>query len=159
MAAMLSTYSLAVCHIGLACRRCHCLGWTLRCLQPLQQLQPQLPAQWQPAETLQACCLQVQLTALPMSSCCLEQNTAALAAAVTVEQLDQLPVNSNAGAAGRSVNAGDAPASAGASPVLRFKLRFAPQKAMSSLLQLAVTCSSGSRWVYDLQLVVSAPLS
>lgn len=75
-----------------------------------------------------------------------DDDRAALTKAVSVQQLDQLPVyGSSAGAA-----AADTP------PMLRFRLGFAPHKAITATVQLAVTCSSGARWVYDIHLVVSS---
>jgi hypothetical protein len=70
-----------------------------------------------------------------------EDHKAALAAALHVEQVDQLPVVGLPGAE--------------AGPVLRLRLHFAPQKAVAATVQLAVKCSTGARWVYDVNLLVS----
>jgi hypothetical protein len=71
-----------------------------------------------------------------------DQHQAALAAALSVEQLDQLPVLGLPGAE--------------AAPVLRLRLHFAPQKAVAAVVPLAVSCSTGARWVYDVNLAVSS---
>jgi hypothetical protein len=69
-----------------------------------------------------------------------DDHKAALAAALTVEQVDQLPV----------VGVPSAEA-----PMLRLRLHFAPQKAVAAVVQLAVSSSTGARWVYDVNLAVS----
>jgi hypothetical protein len=74
-----------------------------------------------------------------------EEHKAALAAALRVEQLDQSPVVGLPGSE--------------AAPVLRLRLHFAPQKAVAAVVQLAVNCSTGARWVYDVNLQVSASLT
>jgi hypothetical protein len=56
-----------------------------------------------------------------------------------------------------------APASTSAAPkdpmagaaVLRYKLRFSPLKALSCTVQLAVVRSTGGRWLFDINLMVS----
>jgi hypothetical protein len=70
-----------------------------------------------------------------------DEHKAALAAALTVEQVDRLPVVGVPGAE--------------AAPLLRLRLHFAPQKAVAAVVQLAVSCSTGARWVYDVHLAVS----
>jgi hypothetical protein len=72
------------------------------------------------------------------------EHHAALAGALSVQQLDALPVNGVPAAP-----------DARADPVLRLRLAFAPQKAISAATaQLAVACTSGARWLYPLHLSV-----
>jgi hypothetical protein len=70
-----------------------------------------------------------------------DEHMAALAAALTVKQVDQMPVVGVPGAE--------------AAHLLRLRLGFAPQKAVAAVVQLAVSCSTGARWVYDVHLAVS----
>lgn len=73
-----------------------------------------------------------------------EEHKAALAAAVRVDQVDASPVLGLPGAE--------------AAPVMRLRLHFAPHKAVAATVQLAVSCSTGARWVHDVHLQVSAAL-
>lgn len=81
-----------------------------------------------------------------------QQHKAALASALTIERLNPLPLLGAAAAAAMGPSGAAAAADA---PVMRYKLCFAPQKAIVAGVQLAVICSTGARWVYDVNLTVS----
>lgn len=99
-----------------------------------------------------------------------EEHRAALAAAVSLEPLDAVPVPATSATSKPSSGSGSAPAAvdaasssssaavAGAS-VLRYLLRFAPQKALNAVAQLQVECGEGGAcWLYDVNLSVSFPV-
>jgi hypothetical protein len=71
------------------------------------------------------------------------EHRAALASALTLRPLDAAPVMSGSGLA--------------APPMLLFQLGFAPQKALSAVVQLVVKCGAGGTcWMYDAALTVSS---
>jgi len=83
-----------------------------------------------------------------------EEHRAALAAAVTLEQLDAVPVPSTSAASMTGSSAAVACAC-----VLRYKLCFAPQKALNAVAKLVVECGQGGAcWMYDVSLTVSMVL-
>lgn len=93
-----------------------------------------------------------------------EEHWAALAAAVTLEPLDSVPAPSpSASLRSSSCSSAAAPvgtdASSGAvaaASVLRYLLRFAPQKALNAVAQLQIECGEGGAcWMYDVNLSVS----
>jgi hypothetical protein len=88
-----------------------------------------------------------------------EEHQAALASAVTLEALDAVPMPSTTAAAagkGSSSSSSSSSAAVAAAPVLRYLLRFAPQKALSVVAQLQVECGEGGAcWLYDVNMTVS----
>jgi hypothetical protein len=98
------------------------------------------------------------------------QYAAALAMAMTIEPLDDLPVQQPPGAgtaptcmkghgkggssSSSSKAAAQAMAIAASAPGLRYKVTFRPLKALSATAQLVVSRSSGGAWSYDVHVQV-----
>jgi hypothetical protein len=95
------------------------------------------------------------------------QYAAALAMAMTIEPLDDLPVQQPPGAgttptcmkgkggsSSSSKAAAQAAAIASSAPGLRYKVTFRPLKALSATAQLVVSRSSGGAWSYDVHVQV-----
>ncbi|KAF8055917.1 CFAP47 [Scenedesmus sp. PABB004] len=82
-----------------------------------------------------------------------DEHRPALAGALALEQLDALPQPQDAGARGAAEGSAPPPPP----PALRFRMAFAPLRAVSAVAQLSVSASSGARWLYDLHLAAAPP--